>query len=382
MAFDLALLATKLRRYREQFQVSFLELAEATGIEEEILQAYENGDRQPTGDDILVLADYYKCDYKFFVSNERVAPFDQTETLFRRYGNEFSRQDRWAVQEFLHLAECESFLLQSLGRSNQEPFAFTKRGTYYKGHGIAAADALRQKLGYSNLEIGMDIYSDFRAIGIHIFRRKLENSSISGLYIKHPAAGKCVLINYSEDVYRQRFTAAHEAAHAILDDEEDVIVSLTGWKKGDLIEIRANTFASHYLMPPGFLSQIPEVNRWNAEKALAWASKLKVSTEALAYALSEANLINNITEEEIKGVNVPKTAKIDPELPESLSTRASERRQELLKRGLSQYYVTLCFEGYREGIISAARMAEMLLIREWELYEIARLYGERFKYDD
>lgn len=380
MPLDRKVLAEKLKRYREQFQVSILELSEATGIPEESLSAYENEEREPTGDEILILADFYRCDFRFFISNERVAPFDQTETLFRRYGDEFSKQDRWAVQEVLFLAGCESFLFQKLEPYKKHSFTFTKTGDYYKGHGIEAAAALRRELGYPSHKVPLDIYEDFRSIGIHVFRRKLRTSSISGLYIRHPVAGKCILINYSEDIYRQRFTAAHEAAHRILDDEEDVVVSFTAREGRDLVEIRANTFASHYLMPPEFLKSIPGSDQWNPEKALTWANELKVSTEALSNALSGIGVIDRVTEREIKSVRVPQEAKTDPELSSSLSSRGIERKSMFLQLGLSSSYVNRCFEAYRRDIISAARMAEMMLVDELELYEIAELYGEEIRY--
>src|ERR1700674_3157301 len=76
---DLALLGSKLRRYREQFQATPADLQDATGISESRLAAFEDGQAMPTGDEILILADYYKCDYKFFVSNEKLAPFEQTD---------------------------------------------------------------------------------------------------------------------------------------------------------------------------------------------------------------------------------------------------------------------------------------------------------------
>jgi len=233
-------------------------------------------------------------------------------------------------------------------------------------------------LNYQFNVVPMNIYEDFRAIGIHTCRRKLNNSKISGLYIKHPVAGKCILINYSEDIYRQRFTAAHEAAHAILNDDEDgVIVSFKSTNK-DYIEVGANNFASYYLMPPDFLKKIPDAHVWDQEKALLWANKLKVSTEALAYALKNAKLIDRKTEEIIKSVRVKKSLKIDPELSEKLSPRSLIRKKYLMERGLSSFYVNLCFESYRKNIITAPRMAEMLLVEQNELFEIADLYNEVF----
>lgn len=382
MPIDLNMLSGKLKRYREQFQTSLAELATATGIAEENLALYESGRKEPTGDEILILADHYKCDYKFFISNERVAPFDQTETLFRLHGTELSKADRWAIQEFLFLCECEEFLMSSLAPGERQPFTFIKKGDFFKGHGEEAAAELRRQLGYGPNEVKMDLYADFRRIGLHVFRRQLENSNVSGLYVNHPTAGRCVLVNYTEDVYRQRFTAAHEAGHAILDDDQDVVVSYAKWKKGDLSEIRANTFASRYLMPPSFLRGIPDAGTWDAHKAVEWANKLKVSTEALSYALKDAKLVSPNAQKTIGSATVPAADKVDPELPANLAPKPRERREELLRRGLSSSYVGLCFEAYEQDTVSAGRLAEMLLVSENEVAEIGELYGRSLAYGD
>lgn len=379
MTFDLSLFSSKLRKYREQLENSLDEVSAVTGISIQALATLENADRRPTGDEVLILADYYQCDYLFFISNDKLAPFEQTETLYRRHGNEFSKEDRRTIQEFLFLCECEEFLLNALPRRDYKPFRFSKSGNYFKGHGEQAAKRLREHFGYSPIQVGSDVYDDFRYLGFHIFRRQLGNSNISGLYIKHPTAGKCILINYSEDIYRQRFTAAHESAHAILDDEEDFIVSFVK-DKIDLVEIRANTFASHYLMPPDFLRNIPDSSNWTTDKAIDWANRLKVSTEALAIALKNANLISPSTEMIIKAVKVPSDRKNDPELPASLSPASRLRREKSLKRGLSIFYVNLCLDAYERDFISAGRLAEMLLVSERELNEMADLYGRALMY--
>lgn len=379
MTFDLSLFSSKLKKYREQLKTSIEEVSAKTGISTLTIAALENAERRPTGDEVLILADYYQCDYQFFISNEKLAPFEQTETLYRKHGDEFSKEDRWAIQEFLFLCECEEFLFSLIPRRNDKPFRFIKTGSYFIGHGEKAAARLREHLGYSSLQVGSDIYDDFRRLGFHIFRRQLGNSNISGLYIKHPTAGKCILVNYSEDVYRQRFTAAHESAHAILDEEEDFIVSFA-WDKKNFVEIRANTFASQYLMPPDFLRNIPDSSNWTTDKAIDWANRFKVSTEALANALKKASLISQTIETQIKSVKVPSDIKVDPELPASLSPGSRQRREQSLKRGLSTFYVSLCLDAYEQGFISAGRLAEMLLVSERELDAMAGMYGRTLKY--
>jgi Zn-dependent peptidase ImmA (M78 family) len=364
-------------------ELSTQELSDATGIATDKLELCEAGQREPTGDEVLILADFFRCDYKFFISNEKLAPFEETEQLYRRYGSDFSKADRRNIQDFLFLCEIEEYLTQELGRDKKRrPFKFVKTGDYYKAHGEQAATSLRRHLGYDQNQVGMNIYDDIRSIGVHVFRRKLGNSNISGLYIRHPTAGKCVLVNYSEDVYRQRFTAGHEAAHTILDDEADFVVSFAKWNKNDLVEIRANTFASRYLMPPEFLRSIPGAREWTVDKGVEWAKRLKVSTEALAYALREANLIEQDLVVQLKAARIPPDMKVDPELPVDVPVRSRGRKRQLLELGLSDYYVELCFEGYHKGVISRGKLAECLLLDDAELQEIADLYGRSLAYGD
>lgn len=374
------MMGSKLRRYRSQVEASLSEVSTATGISENLLEDYEQGRRRPNGDEILILADYYKCDFKFFISNEKLAAFEQTETLFRRFSDQISKVDRWAILELLFLCECEEYLINSLNSTSRKPFVFEKKGNYFKAHGADAATALRDRLGYDNKTVPMDIYKDFRSLGFHVFRRHLSNSTISGLCLSHPVAGKCILVNYSEDIYRQRFTAAHEVAHAILDNDQDVIVSFKG--ANDLTEIRANTFASHYLMPPDFLKNIPLPDQWDPRKAVHWASELKVSTQALAYALKSANLISSQQEKEIMNVIVSADMKSDPELPTTLPAKVGQRRKEFLSLGLSMFYVDLCFNAHDRGVISLGRLGEMLLTKEDELPALAEIYGKHLMHVD
>lgn len=81
---NLHILGLKLSRYRDQLTESLDEVATATGIDVERLRLIEEGQLEPSGDEILILADHYDCDFKFFISNEQVAPFEQTDILYPR----------------------------------------------------------------------------------------------------------------------------------------------------------------------------------------------------------------------------------------------------------------------------------------------------------
>ena len=92
-----------------------------------------------------------------------------------------------------------------------------------------------------------------------------------------------------------------------------------------------------------------------------------------------AGLINGFA----LSLKVPNSLKSDPELPSSLSPNSMVRKLELLKKGLSDYYVGLCFEAYRGRKISAGRLAEMLLLNDYsKLERLSELYGEHLTHGD
>jgi Zn-dependent peptidase ImmA (M78 family)/transcriptional regulator with XRE-family HTH domain len=375
MVIDIKSIGRKLRQARELQSQLPEDVGKATGISHEKILLIESGEARPSGDEVLILANHYKHDFRDFLLNDRPEPFKEAEILYRRHGSSFTSKDRRAIQEFLYLCEIEADLEREIGIKKIE-FSHTPQGTFVKAHGEPAARELRKLLGYKQNEIPRDIYTDFRNIGIHIFRRRLANPDISGLFIEHPRAGHCVLVNYDEDIYRQRFSVCHEAAHAIFDSKDSVIVSFrpksSNFNIKDLQEIRANRFASCYLMPP---DKLPDLSRWTSEEAIKWAQELRVSTTALAIALQQARLINESTARIIKSAKVPRSNKIDPEAPINLTEQQRTRRLALLERGLSDYYVGLCFDAHQGGLISAGRLSEALLATHAETREISILYG-------
>lgn len=381
MAFDRALFVDKLSRYCNQLGVSLVELSERTGILLSRLNELNACKADPTGDEVLIIADFFKCDYNFFISNERLTAFEQTEKLFRKYGNELTKEDRWSIQEFLFLSECEHYLLEALKKPRSAPFSFRPQHDYFKGHGQEAAYLLREYLGYAETADpkSLNIFEDIARMGIHVFRRKVKGT-ISGMCIGHPVAGPCILVNYSEDLFRQRFSVAHEIAHAIFDlEREDFIISFSNWEKGDLTEIRANAFASNFLIPPGLIKSIP-VRKWDESRVLEWAARLMVNVEPFVIALKENGLISEAEHDQFKLLRIKQALKGDPEIPDGLSPKSRERIIGLLKRGLSRFYVNLCFDAYQEGIISVGRLSEMLLAHETETLDIAALHGRALEH--
>ena len=71
---------------------------------------------------------------------------------------------------------------------------------------------------------------------------------MSGFFVSGPEVGLAIVVNCSHPRERQRFSYAHEYAHAILDRRSGASVSKRG-NSSDLVEKRANAFAAAFLMP-------------------------------------------------------------------------------------------------------------------------------------
>ncbi|MGA9463931.1 MAG: hypothetical protein WBV28_14160, partial [Terracidiphilus sp.] len=142
----------------------------------------------------------------------------------------------------------------------------------------------------------------------------------------------------------------------------------------NLVEVRANAFASHYLIPPAFTKAVLSgVGTWNGASIVDWAKRLMVSTEVLRISLKEQQIIDGHTFDQLRSSRVPRDQKVDPEIA-SESGRSRERKLSLLQRGLTMHYVNECLEALDAAQISHARAAEMLLITEHEMGEIRSLF--------
>ena len=376
MSFDLHAFGNKVRRSREQVGLSVTEVASKTGIGQERLQGLENGKIEPTGDEVLILADFFKQNYVYYISNQKESSADQVDILYRKFGTSFSKEDRWAIQEFIFLCECEQQVFEIIG-FEKVGFNFVPKGDFFKAHGEEAARALRIALNLKDDKMVPNPYSVFRRLGIHIFRRKLNNSKISGLFINHPWAGKCVLVNYNEDIFRQNFTLAHEIAHTIFDASEQINISFE-WNNKDLKEIRANSFASHFLVPKSILAKTDKFY-WNSDRLIHLAQQLGVNTDPLLIAIKNAGI--NVNTELFSNVKVPLTKKFDPELL-GLTDFRYNLKLSLLERGLSEFYVTNLHRAYEKGEISAGRLADCLLCDESNLQSIVEIFKLKLLYDN
>lgn len=103
MPFTPARFGTKVRDLRTAFEATPADIAEATGISPARWAQFELGSVTPTGDETLIIADYFGCDFTWLIDDDAANPDENVRTLFRLEGNRLSAIDRHAIKDFLRL---------------------------------------------------------------------------------------------------------------------------------------------------------------------------------------------------------------------------------------------------------------------------------------
>ena len=303
MSFDYKVLGKKIKEARESFLIKPQEIADLLEIDVKEYEKIEKGEKYSTrkgdkyidGDEIIVVANFLKRDFRYFVTGDYPSSESQIKEMFRQNDN-LVREDRLAIQEFVRLCENEQFLENTLEYQKKVPinyrdYKFSSR--MFKKQGTELAKLERRRLSLKNKPIS-NIFDLIRGQGIHLFKRKLNDQNISGLYLAHPSAGPCILINYSDDLYRQNFSAAHEYCHSIIDSDLEQIISYFGMK--DQNEWRANNFAGNFLVYDNYLiEKFEDTSEYNLyiERILKLAHYFKVSSKVIILRLLELELIDS-----------------------------------------------------------------------------------------
>jgi Zn-dependent peptidase ImmA (M78 family) len=71
---------------------------------------------------------------------------------------------------------------------------------------------------------------------------------VSGLTLVDPGFGSFVVVNHDHPSLRRRFSYAHEYCHVLMDRARRGAISSQD-NRGDLLEVRANSFAANFLLP-------------------------------------------------------------------------------------------------------------------------------------
>ena len=384
MPIDRVELGRKCRRVRaEILNLTLDQAAERTGIPKARLEALEGGIIEPTGDEVLIISDVYREPVEFFITNERSASIEKASDLYRMYGDTFSSGDRQSIQEFLTLCRMEHEIEELLGgRQRVLHFRSGPLNRHMKTAGREVAEKLRIDAGFGSDPIE-DPFRLAHRLGCHVFRRKLQDSSVSGVMLHHDDFGPCILVNYLEDYFRQSFSVAYELCHALLDSDHSATVSFERpddkrqQRELQKREWRANAFAAHLLFPQSARKKLSLGDRDedHIRAVKEAAQSYHVNPVVVLYAMEEADRLSKQTVRNLKpGLRIPRHEQDATDMVMETPKRQQVRKR-LLETGLAPEYVGLCLRAYREGEISYGKLADALLVSPVEVPSVVSGLG-------
>lgn len=214
----------------------------------------EAGTRALSATELVRLAKLYRRPISEFFADEIVDTAEQEDpqdVLFRMDG---LHRDQRIMQEVSRCADLcrEGALLESLlGRSLRTgppvyklPEARSAIEAVRQGSSVADGERKRLGLGDAPIRNITDLVANQ---GIWAASTCLPDV-MSGLFLRHSSIGMFILVNRTHCYQRQRFSFAHEYAHALLDRPRTAIAS-TNKNVHEHAETRANAFAASFLMP-------------------------------------------------------------------------------------------------------------------------------------
>src|SRR5437868_1702660 len=105
MPFSAKRFSEKLVGLRESHGYSAERLSQSSGISPVRLTILESGIESPTGDEILILAAIFMCEFRWLIEDDEPNPDENLELLLRFEGEKLTSDDRQAISEFLYLCK-------------------------------------------------------------------------------------------------------------------------------------------------------------------------------------------------------------------------------------------------------------------------------------
>lgn len=393
-------LGARLRGARENRGLSQEAVAAALGIGRPAVSLIESGKRGVSTLELTKLADVLGYTVSALVA-ESGSTEDVLVALFRLSpGLAEAHEVRADIAKIIELFRLGADLRQRLGFEQQlnapsYPLAAPSNvmDAVSQGRKVAADERRRLGLGIAPVS---DLESLLMEQGIWVASSPLPDA-VSGMFLADPTLGLAVVVNAGQVRWRQRFSLAHEYAHALMDRDRQATVSESS-NAGELYEKRANAFAAAFLVPAeGVREQLqlvakargssqtlmvpeegelpagarPRLEMVQPYDVASLAHHFGVSYQTLVFQLQNAGAVNRSDADRLKrsegaGVQFLRTLKMWDEI----EGKSGER----IDRDLKEQLARLVLEAYRQELISRGKLLELaraIRVPGRELLEIA-----------
>ncbi len=183
------------------------------------------------------------------------------------------------------------------------------RNAILRGIGGAADthDSFRFREMHEDGLSAIDVFGVIRDLGIPLVFQELDQ--LLGACVRVSSTEVGILVTTQRDLHMQRFTAAHELGHFVLEHEGslDREVRMPGHTAGrDPREVEADAFAAEFLMPKWLVKATAQRRQWWAEAPLRspevvyqLSLRLAASYEATCWGLTSHDFIRRDVAEEL-----------------------------------------------------------------------------------
>lgn len=268
-------LGSRLRKTRELCGLSQETVAHELELPRTALTNIENGNRKVSILELTKLAEIYNCPPSFFLEESEESRAEDVMVVLHRVLPERMNdlENRSSVRRIVDLYREGAGLLKILDREiyaevpNYAAEIKSSGAAIQQGERVAHEERYRLRIGDASIR---DIAELLNGQGIWTAAADLPDS-MSGLFIHNQSTGFAVLVNAGHGLERRRFSYAHEYAHVLFDREQSVRMTLQR-NSSELAEMRANAFASVFLMPSG------GVARWLSSVGKGLPSRLGQTT--------------------------------------------------------------------------------------------------------
>jgi Zn-dependent peptidase ImmA (M78 family)/transcriptional regulator with XRE-family HTH domain len=287
----------RLTQARHAMGITKRELATRLHISPAAIGQYEAGTIRPRVEQLARLADLLQVPVGFFAGGRPRASLDVSMAHFRslrttrRYEREQAVTFVAQVWELAYaLSHCVRLPQLDLpgwdDGAGGEPSTNDSSGVNCSGDPVAAAQDLRRRWQLGDRPIA-HLVRTLESRGVVVAMLGIEGSDrVDAFSTSRTPRPVVVLTSDKDDVYRHRFTAAHELGHLVLHAEE---------LPGDLQHEReANAFAAEFLSPAHRLA-VDLPTRLNFGALLRLQSTWGVSIESLLFRSQELGLLSEAT---------------------------------------------------------------------------------------
>ena len=251
MSIDVNELARRLRQAREEAGVNQQDAADAIGVHRTAITQMEAGKRAVSTLELTRLATCYRRPAIWFLSEDKsdedvVVALDRAVPGLANAPESKRQIDRCVAlcREGVSLENLRGHEARKGPPTSSEPLPQTPWEAIAQGQRIAEEERRRLDLGVRPIT---DLVNLIAEQGIWASDADLPEK-MSGLFLHHASIGLVVLVNASQVRTRRRYSYAHEYAHALLDRDRPLTVTSAD-NAAELIEKRANAFATAFLMP-------------------------------------------------------------------------------------------------------------------------------------